>query len=91
MGDRTMPLVTLRPKGQVTIPTQILQQWDIKPYQKLEVAFHNGVLTIIPALRKEPNKKKTLHSFAGAGRGCWGETPEEVKQSITNLRDSWTR
>lgn len=91
MSDRTMPLVTLRPKGQVTIPTQILQQWNIEPYQKLEVAFHNGVLTIIPATRKESNKKKTLLSFAGAGRGCWGDTPEEVNQSITNLRDSWTR
>ena len=86
-----MPLVTLRPKGQITIPVQILQQLNMKPYEQVEVNFHNGVIMIIPTKRKEPTKRTNLMAFAGAGRGCWGETPNEVKQSIHNLRDSWTR
>lgn len=86
-----MPLITLRPKGQVTIPVHILQRWNLEPYDKLEVTFQNGVVTIVPAERKTPDKKKNLLSFSGVGHGCWGDTPDEVKQSITNLRDSWTR
>lgn len=86
-----MSLVTLRPKGQLTIPVQMLQQWDIKPYEQVEVNFNNGVITIVPAKRKTPSKRNNLLAFAGAGRGCWGNTPDEVKQSIVSLRDSWTR
>ena len=86
-----MSLVTLRPKGQLTIPVDILQEWDIKPYDKLEINFQNGVITIVPAARKEPKKKNRLMSFAGAGKGCWGDTPGEVKESLQELRDSWSR
>ena len=86
-----MSLVTLRPKGQLTIPVDILQKWGIKPYDKLEINFQNGVITIVPATRKEPRKKNRLMSFAGAGKGCWGDTPDEVKESIQDLRESWSR
>jgi len=86
-----MSLVTLRPKGQLTIPVDILQKWDIKPYDKLEMNFQNGVITIVPAIRKEPKKKNRLMSFAGAGKGYWGDTPDEVKESLQDLRDSWSR
>lgn len=86
-----MSLVTLRPKGQLTIPVDILQKWDIKPYDKLEMNFQNGVITIVPAIRKEPKKKNRLMSFVGAGKGCWGDTPDEVKESLQDLRDSWSR
>lgn len=86
-----MSLVTLRPKGQLTIPVDILQQWDIKPYDKLEVNFQNGVITIVPAKRQEPRKKDRLMSFAGVGQGCWGDTAEEVNSSIQDLRGSWSR
>lgn len=86
-----MPLVTLRPKGQLTIPVDILQRWDIKPYEKLEMKFQNGIITIIPATRKESSKKKSLNDFAGIGHGCWGDTPDEVQNTIHKLRDSWTR
>lgn len=86
-----MSLVTLRPKGQLTIPVDILQQWNIKPYDQLEINFQNGVITLIPAKRKEPRKKNRLMAFAGVGHGCWGEAPDEVQDSIQTLRDSWTR
>lgn len=86
-----MPLATLRPKGQLTIPVQILQQWGIKPYDQVEINVQNGVLMIIPVKRKETAKKKTISGFIGIGRGMWGETPAAVQASIHNLRDSWTR
>ncbi|MGV6851623.1 MAG: AbrB/MazE/SpoVT family DNA-binding domain-containing protein [bacterium] len=86
-----MPLVTLRPKGQLTIPVNILQQWNIKPYEQLEVSFQNGIVTMMPAKRKEQSRKSNLKAFAGIGQGCWGDTPEAVQDSIHNLRNSWTR
>lgn len=55
-----MPLVTLRPKGQLTIPVDILQKWDIKPYDKLEINFQSGAITIVPAARKGSKKKNRL-------------------------------
>ena len=86
-----MSLVTLRPKGQLTIPVDILQQWDIKPYEQLEISFQNGVITLVPAKRKEPRKKNRLMSFAGIGQGCWGETADDVRNTVHQLRDSWSR
>lgn len=86
-----MPLATLRPKGQLTIPAQILQQWNIKPYEQVEVSFQNGVVMMVPARRKQATKRKSLAGFAGIGRGMWGNTQEEVQVSIRNLRNSWTR
>lgn len=86
-----MSLVTLRPKGQLTIPVDILQAWGIEPYEQLEINFQNGVITLVPAKRKEPSKKNRLMTFAGVGHGCWGDTPDEVQESIGELRDSWTR
>lgn len=86
-----MALATLRPKGQLTIPVQMLQQWNIKPYEQVEISFQNGVITIVPANRKAATKQRSLSAFAGVGHGCWGKTPEAVSESIQNLRDSWTR
>lgn len=91
MGTQTMPLVTLRPKGQLTIPAQILQQWNIKPYDQVEINFQNGVVMIVPVNRKATNKRRNFSAFTGIGRGMWGENPAEVQASIRNLRDSWTR
>jgi len=86
-----MSLVTLRPKGQLTIPANILQQWNVKPYDQLDVTFQNGVITIMPVKRKEASKKDKLKTFAGVGRGCWGDTPDDVKATISELRHSWAK
>lgn len=86
-----MTIATLRPKGQLTIPSQMLRQWNIKPYDQVEISFQNGVITIVPANRNDKSKKCNLKAFAGIGRGCWGKTPESVNDSILNLRDSWSR
>lgn len=91
MSTQAMPLATLRPKGQLTIPVQILQQWNIQPYDQVEINFQNGVVMMVPVKRKATAKIKSLSAFAGIGRGLWGETSAEVQASIHNLRDSWTR
>ncbi|MEZ5536278.1 MAG: AbrB/MazE/SpoVT family DNA-binding domain-containing protein [Thiolinea sp.] len=86
-----MTIATLRPKGQLTIPARILQQLNLRPYEQVEVNFQNGIITIVPVNRKETTKKDRLKTFAGAGQGCWGDSPEAVNASIHKLRDSWSR
>ncbi|SJM93618.1 Transcriptional regulator, AbrB family [Crenothrix polyspora] len=86
-----MPIATLRPKGQITIPVNILKAWGININEQVEVNIHNGVVTLIPLKRKETPVRKDIMDFVGIGRGMWGETAEEVDASIKELRDSWTR
>jgi bifunctional DNA-binding transcriptional regulator/antitoxin component of YhaV-PrlF toxin-antitoxin module len=86
-----MTLATMRPKGQITIPAHILQEWNLQPYEKVEIIFQNGVVTLIPMRRKDSGKQKSIMDFVGVGHGCWGETSQEVENTITELRDTWTR
>ena len=84
-----MPQVTLRPNGQVTIPSSILAQWNAQPDDVLDVQLANGVVIFTPVKRREA--PPDLMAFAGLGRGLWGNTPEHVEASIQSLRDTWTR
>ncbi|WP_020560816.1 hypothetical protein [Thiofilum flexile] len=36
-------------------------------------------------------KEGHLMSFAGIGRGMWGNTPEKIQKTIQDLRASWER
>lgn len=81
-----MPLATIRPKGQITIPAQILQQWDIKPYDKVEVSVQNNVVMIVPMKHKEAKKCRNITEYLGISKGMWGNSPEEIQESILNLR-----
>ena len=84
-----MPQVTLRPKGQITIPASILAQWKAQPDDIFDVQLANGVVMFTPVSRREnpPN----LMAFAGVGKGLWGNTPEQVDANIASLRDEWRR
>ncbi len=84
-----MSLVTLRPKGQITIPANILAQWKAQPDDVFDVQLANGVVMFTPVSRRESAPK--LIAFAGAGKGLWGNTPEQVDANIAALRDEWTR
>lgn len=89
-----MPQATLRPKGQLTIPSEIIKAWNLKPYDQIEIVFHNGVVTLVPAKKEileDSEAEKKLLSFAGIGKGTWGKNSEEIQKTIRELRDSWTR
>jgi antitoxin component of MazEF toxin-antitoxin module len=84
-----MAQVTLRPKGQVTIPASILAQWNARPDDVLDVQLANGVVMFTPVSRLQT--PPDLMAFAGLGKGLWGDTPEQVEAGIQSLRDSWVR
>jgi antitoxin component of MazEF toxin-antitoxin module len=93
MEVTAMPQVKLREKGQVTIPADLLQEWSRKNQvatnDSIEVSLSNGVLMLIPS--KRHTAKRDIMSFAGAGKGLWGNTHEDIETSIQQLRNSWTR
>lgn len=88
-----MAQVKLREKGQVTIPAELLQEWSKKNHvsinDSMEARLANGVLMLIPQKRRA--EKRTVMSFAGVGKGLWGNTPAEVDANIKEIRDSWAR
>jgi hypothetical protein len=88
-----MAQVKLREKGQVTIPAEILQEWSrtnqVATNDSMEVNLFNGVLMLIPT--KRHTAKRDIMSFAGAGKGLWGNSPQEIETTAAQLRSSWTR
>jgi hypothetical protein len=88
-----MPQVKLRDKGQVTIPAELLQEWSrinhVATHDTMEAQLSNGVLMLIPSKRHAA--KRDLMSFAGAGKGLWGNSQAEIETTIQALRNSWTR
>jgi hypothetical protein len=92
-GVASMPQVKLREKGQVTIPAELLQEWSKKNHvsinDSMEARLSNGVLMLIP--QKRHLAKRSVMSFAGVGKGLWGNTPAEVDASLKEIRDTWKR
>jgi AbrB family looped-hinge helix DNA binding protein len=84
-----MTLVRVRPKGQITIPARIAEEARIKPDDTLEIAYANGVITLVPAARKE--LANSVMSFAGIARGTWGNTAAEMDAWVEESRASWER
>ena len=55
----------------------------------LDVSYANGVVTLIPANRKE--RKESVMVYAGIVQGVWGQTTIEIEAGLQAARDSWER
>jgi hypothetical protein len=88
-----MPTIRIREKGQVTIPYEILQEWNTKNHVQIndtiEAVLANGVLILIP--KKRHASKRDMLSFAGTGKGVWGKTGDEIDSNLKEIRQSWKK
>ena len=84
-----MSQVRVRLKHQITIPSRIAEAAHIKPNDILDVAYANGVVTLVPIKRKE--RKESAMDYAGIARGLWGQTTAEIEAELNSDRDSWER
>lgn len=84
-----MSQVRIRPKHQITLPSRIVAAAHLKPNDVLEVAYANGVVTLVPVSRKE--RKGSVMAYAGIARGIWGQTTEEIEAGLSSDRASWER
>ena len=84
-----MPEARLRPKGQVTIPASIIEKAHLTEDVVLDVALVNGVITLTP--QSKGTQRADIMSYAGTLQGAWGDTPEKVDETISQLRSEWER
>lgn len=84
-----MPEIRMRPKHQVTLPASVVRAAKLKPDDRLTVTFINGSIIITP--KHDDKDQDDIMSFAGIGHGLWGNTPEEVDQTLCNMKNSWER
>jgi hypothetical protein len=84
-----MSTIKMRPKHQVTLPATIVRQANIHTDDVLSVVYLNGSIVITPQAlgRKAPN----LMSFAGIGKGLWGDSPEAVEANLRAMKNAWQR
>lgn len=84
-----MSRVRVRHKHQITLPSRIVAAAHIKPDDVLEVAYTNGVVTLVPVSRKE--RKGSVMAYAGIARGIWGQTTDEIAAELNSDCESWER
>jgi hypothetical protein len=85
-----MPEVRLRPKGQVTIPSNIIEAARLPADAVFEVALVNGVITFTPRATEKVRRDDIL-SYAGVFSGAWGKTAADVDRTLNDLRGEWER
>lgn len=76
----------MRPKHQVTLPASIVRDANLTIDDRIEVRYINGVIVLIPNAKTSKTKKWDLMSYAGIGKGIWGNNTQEVDQYIHELR-----
>jgi bifunctional DNA-binding transcriptional regulator/antitoxin component of YhaV-PrlF toxin-antitoxin module len=84
-----VPEARLRPKGQITIPSSILEKANLAEDMTFEVALVNGVITLTP--KPKASAREDLMSYAGMLEDAWGDTPQAVERAVKGLRDAWER
>ena len=84
-----MAQVRVRKKHQITLPVRIAESANIKLDDMLEIAYNNGVVTLIPVSRKK--RKESAIAYAGIARGIWGKNTLEIEAEVKKNRDSWER
>ena len=86
---RSMTVVTVREKNQVTIPRAIAQAAGIEPGTTFDIQYVNGVITMTLSEHRKPGD--SLEQYAGIGRGLWGHTASDVAESLERDRATWER
>ena len=85
-----MPEIRMRSKNQCTLPASVVRESGIKIDDKLSVMCVNGSIVITPFTNKKLGVDGVM-GFAGIAHGVWGDSPEEVEQTLRNDRGTWQR
>jgi bifunctional DNA-binding transcriptional regulator/antitoxin component of YhaV-PrlF toxin-antitoxin module len=85
-----MPEVRMRPKSQITLPASIVRAANLQTDDRLDVNLINGNIVISPQRHPTPTPDSVM-AFAGAGRGVWGQSADEVAATAHGLRQEWER
>ena len=88
--EKFMPLLQLRPKRQVTIPSEMARQlhMEIGDYLEAQVEGNRLVLTV-KEVRDKTNPAR-FTDLIGKGRGVYG-SPEEIDRDLAESRKDRVR
>ena len=84
-----MPEIRMRPKYQVTLPASLVRQANIKLNDKLVVTYVNGSIILTPSAAHR--NQADIMAFAGIASGLWGNTPQEIDRTLSNMKTGWER
>ena len=78
-----MPKTTISSKYQITLPARLVRELGLQPGDKLAVELEHGCLIL------HPRPKDWVSYTAGALKGLYGETKEEIDAYLREVRGSW--
>ena len=85
-----MPEVRMRSKNQFTLPASLVRESGIQIDDKLSVSLVNGSIVITPMGPKHQGLSDVM-AFAGIAQVVWGDSPEEVENTLQRDRATWER
>ena len=85
-----MSVIRMRSKNQFTLPASLVRASGIQIDDKLSVSLVNGSIVITP-ISPEHQGLSDVMAFAGIAQGVWGDSPEEVEQTLQRDRATWER
>lgn len=87
-----MPLVRVKQKYQVTLPTAVREAANIQEGDTLEVSVENGNVVLIPqeiSDRKEAQRASILDMIGSNKDSGLYKSTKEIDTTISELRDEW--
>jgi hypothetical protein len=78
-----MPEIKMRPNHQITLPVSVVRAANLQADDRMQVEYLNGVIVITP--RSASTVSVDALSFAGIGKGLWGDTPQALNDSIRSI------
>ena len=86
---RSITVLTVREKNQVTIPRATAPAVGIEPGTTFDMQYGNGGIMMTRSEHCGP--VDALEQYAGIGKGLWGLTNNEIAESLEHDRDTWER
>jgi antitoxin component of MazEF toxin-antitoxin module len=80
----------MRSKNQFTLPASLVRESGIQIDDKLSVSLVNGSIVITPMGPKHQGLSDVM-AFAGIAQVVWGDSPEEVENTLQRDRATWER
>ena len=88
----TMPLVRVKQKYQVTLPTAVRKAANIQEGDTLEVSVEDGNVVLIPQAitdRKDAQKSSILELIGTNKNSGLYKSVSDIDKTIDNLRNEW--
>ena len=87
-----MEKIRLAEQLQVTLPKNIVELAGLQTHDLLEVSYKEGNIILRPLKTSaSPRPASDLMTFAGSCSGAWGNSAQEIAQTLAQDHSSWER